>query len=229
MIPIRDENPTPRPPAVTYVLLAGCMLVFLWQLSLSERELKMAVFALGMIPATLFAGAHLPPEVQLVPPAWTLLTSMFLHGGWLHLAGNLLFLWVFGDNVEAAMGHLRFLLFYLLCGIAAAFAQAFPDPSATTPMIGASGAISGVLGAYLMLFPRARVLVFVPVVFAPPLVHLAAVWVLGFWFLIQLLSSIFAGTQEGGVAFMAHVGGFLAGMVLVVLFKRRGVPLFRRD
>jgi membrane associated rhomboid family serine protease len=227
MIPLRDDNPTRLLPVVTYALIAACVLAFLWQSSLSARAQQVAVYALGMIPATLFDHARLPPEVALVPPSATLVTSMFLHGGWLHLLGNLLYLWIFGNNVEDAMGHGRFLVFYLVCGLAAALAQALPEPTSEVHMVGASGALSGVLGAYLLLYPHARVLVFIPVPPLMRLLELPAAWVLGFWLLVQLLSSVASGDQEGGVAFGAHIGGFIAGLVLVPLFRRRGVRLMQ--
>jgi membrane associated rhomboid family serine protease len=151
---------------------------------------------------------------------------MFLHGGWMHLIGNMLYLWIFGNNVEDAMGHARFLAFYVLCGAAAVFAQALPAPDSTIPMIGASGAISGVLGAYLLLYPHARVLVLIPLGAFSRLVYLPAMVVLGFWFALQLLSTLLADPNQPGVAFGAHAGGFVAGMLLIPLFKRRGVPLF---
>ncbi len=223
MIPVRDENPVRVLPVVTYTVLALTVLVFLWQVSLPARGQKMAVYAFGMIPASLLGEARLPPELAVVPPAATVLTSMFLHGGWMHLLGNLLYLWIFGNNVEEAMGHVRFALFYLLTGTIAALAQALPDPVSTVPVVGASGAISGVLGAYLVLYPHARVLVWLP--FAG-LVHMAAAVVLGLWFLIQVLASSLPGDSEGGIAFMAHIGGFVAGMVLLPVFRRRGVALW---
>jgi membrane associated rhomboid family serine protease len=179
-----------------------------------------------VIPATLFGDKNLPAELALVPPTMTVLTSQFLHGSWMHLIGNMLYLWIFGNNVEDAMGHARFAIFYLLCGIVAALAQALPNPDSTLPMIGASGAISGVLGAYLLLFPHARVLVLIPLGFYSRLMQLPAMAVLGFWFVLQLISSALADPSAGGVAFGAHIGGFIAGMVLLPLFKYRHVRLF---
>ena len=226
MIPLRDDNPTTIKPLVTIVLIALCSLIFLWQISLGARGFEAAVLSLGVIPATLLGSARLPPELALAPPALTVFTSMFLHGGWMHLIGNMLYLWIFGNNVEDAMGHGRFVFFYLLCGIAAVFAQTLPNPESTIPMIGASGAISGVLGAYLLLYPHARVLVLIPFGFYTRLVRLPAMAVLGFWFVLQIVSSAFADPRAGGVAFGAHIGGFVAGMVLLLLFKRRHVRLF---
>jgi len=186
------------------------------------------LYALGIIPAVLFGYVNLEPSLTIIPPMATVFTSMFLHGGWMHLIGNMLYLWIFGNNVEDATGHTRFLLFYLICGVAAVFAQALPDPSSTSPMIGASGAISGVLGAYLLLYPHARVLVVIPFGFYFHPTRLPAAWVLGFWFVMQLLSTLLAGSQQGGVAFRAHLGGFVVGAILIPLFKRRRVKLFNR-
>ena len=226
MIPLRDDNPTERPPVFTVLLIAACVLVFLWQLSLGKAQQR-AILALGVIPSVLFGEKQLSPELALVPPELTILTSMFLHGGWMHLIGNILYLWVFGNNVEDAMGHLRFLVFYVLCGAAAVFAQALPNPASTIPMIGASGAISGVLGAYLLLYPHARVLVGIPLGFVIHTARLPALWVLGFWFVLQVVNTLLAAKGQGGVAWGAHLGGFVAGMALLPLFRRRGVRLFQ--
>jgi membrane associated rhomboid family serine protease len=193
---------------------------------LGERGFEAAVRALGVTPATLIGHQRLPPELYLVPPGATLVTSMFLHGGVMHLAGNMLYLWIFGNNVEDAMGHARFVIFYLLCGVAAALAQALPNADSAIPMIGASGAISGVLGAYLLLFPRAHVLVLIPLGVFTRLIHLPAMFVLGFWFVLQLINSALAAGGQGGVAWGAHIGGFIAGMILIPLFKHRHVRLF---
>jgi membrane associated rhomboid family serine protease len=221
VIPLRDDNPVYSTPVMTYALVASCIVVFLWQVSLGPVDFNRAIFTLGVIPAVLFGHAQLPPEVAVVPPTATVFTSMFLHGGWLHLAGNMLYLWIFGDNIEDRMGRARFLVFYLVCGVAAVFAQALPAPETRVPMVGASGAISGVLGAYLLLFPHARVLVLVPFGFILKVIRLPAVWVLGLWFVIQLVSSLMAPAGEGGVAFRAHLGGFVAGLVLVRIFLPR--------
>ena len=226
MIPLHDDNPTSTFPIITIGLIATCVAVFLWQFTLGERAGQMALFAFGVTPATLLGGAALPPEVYRVPPSITVFTSMFLHGGWMHLIGNMLYLWIFGNNVEDAMGHLRFIAFYLLCGVAAVAAQALPSPHSAIPMIGASGAISGVLGAYLLLFPRARVLVLIPLGLFTRTMRLPAILVLGLWFGLQLLSNALAPSDGGGVAWGAHIGGFVAGMVLIPFFKRRGVRLF---
>jgi membrane associated rhomboid family serine protease len=220
MIPIHDNNPTHRWPIVTVSLIVICVLVFFWQASLGPRAGTAAVYSFGFIPALLFADASLPPELAVVPAGATLFTSMFLHGGFMHLAGNMLYLWVFGNNIEDVCGHGRFLVFYLLCGVAAALAQALPNPTSEVPMIGASGAISGVLGAYLLLFPHARVYVLIP--FWIVWMHeIPAGWLLGFWIVFQLLSGVAAGSAEAGVAWWAHIGGFVAGMALIFVFRDR--------
>ncbi len=225
MIPLQDDTPSASKPYVTYGLIAVCTVAFLWQRSLGAPAGRRALAALGAIPAVLLTDARLPPDLQWVPRYATLFTSMFLHGGWMHLLGNMLFLWIYGDNIEDSMGHLRFLWFYLLCGIAAVFAQSLPDPGSAYPIIGASGAISGVLGAYLLLFPRAKVLTLILLPFFLTTLRLPAMLLLLLWFAVQLLSDFAVRGGGGGVAFRAHIGGFLTGMVLVVLFKRRDVPL----
>ena len=225
MIPLHDDNPTTVTPALTVALIVACVLVFFWQLSLGP-QLERMIYALGVIPAVLLGHMQLPAQIEVVAPTATLFTSMFMHGGWMHLIGNMLYLWIFGNNIEDAMGHVRFIIFYLLCGIAAALAQALPDPQSQVPMIGASGAISGVLGAYLLLYPHARVLVAIPFGFYLHTVRIKAGWVLGFWFVLQLINSAATTGQEGGVAFGAHIGGFVAGLLLVPLFKQRDVRLF---
>jgi membrane associated rhomboid family serine protease len=228
MIPLHDDNPTTLTPVVTVALIVACALVFLWQVTLSPEASVQAVYAYGMIPAVLFGERELPPEVAAIPAELSVITSMFLHGGWLHLIGNMLYLWIFGNNVEDAMGHGRFIAFYLLCGLAAAMAQAFQDPGSTVPMIGASGAIGGVLGAYLLLYPRARVLVLVPLGFFMYMMRIPALFVLGFWFVLQFLESALSDGQAGGVAYWAHIGGFVAGMVLIVPFRKKSFRLFAR-
>ena len=231
MIPLKDDNPTERPPVVTVALIASCVLVFLWQASLAERRAIEVVYALGLIPAVLLGDQSLPPGLAMVPPGVTLVTSMFLHGGFMHLAGNMLYLWIFGNNVEDELGHVRFTLFYLLCGLGAAAAQIAPDPGSAIPMIGASGAISGVLGAYLVLHPHAKVLVLIPLGWFLYLARWPAFVVLGLWILFQIINAAVAPSGEGGVAWWAHIGGFVAGLVLLPVFRigtgrkaRRGGP-----
>lgn len=227
ILPLYDDNPRTTVPLVTYGLIAACTLVFLWQESLGPRAEAELAFAYGTVPAVLFGTGELPPQLQLVPPWVTLFTSMFLHGGWLHLLGNMLYLWLFGRGVESATGTARYLVFYLLCGVAAALTQALAEPAAEVPMIGASGAIAGTLGAYLVLHPRANVVVFVWIFIFVRLIAVPAVFVLGLWFLLQLLSALASTGGGPGVAFWAHVGGFVLGMALVPLFRRRGVPMLQ--
>ncbi len=226
MIPLHDDNPSAGTPVLTYGAIAACAAVFLWQLSLGPSGNQDAIYSLGVIPAVLFGAVELVEPLDLVPAPVTIVSSMFMHGGWAHLLGNLLYLWIFADNVEDSMGKLRFAVFYLLCGVAAALAQAVPNPTSTIPMIGASGAISGVLGAYVLLFPHARILTLIPLGIVFTTVRISAMWVLGLWFLLQLASSLMADPNQPGVAFGAHIGGFVAGLVLVPLFKRRNVRLF---
>lgn len=225
MFPLHDDNPTQHFPYVTITLIAACVAVFFWQLSLGQA-INNAVFSLGVIPAVLFDSKSLPTELDILPAWATIFTSMFLHGGWMHLIGNMLYLWIFGNNVEDCMGHRRFIIFYLICGVAAVMSHALVNPASETPMIGASGAISGVLGAYLLLYPHARVLVVIPVFIFIHTMRVAAGWVLGFWFVLQIFNSFVTAGQQGGVAFGAHIGGFVAGMILIPLFKNKNVRLF---
>ncbi len=225
-IPLFDDAPTRRGPLLVWAIIIACGVVFLWQVGLPPRARADVVYSLGVIPAVLFGEVELPHRLQLVPGWASIFTSMFLHGGWLHIAGNMLYLWIFGNNVEDAMSRPRFLVFYLLCGTAAALAQSAAAPRSTVPMIGASGAIAGVLGAYILLHPRANVRVlFVLFVFVR-FINLPAVVVLGVWFAAQLASGAMTPTAQGGVAFMAHIAGFMTGIVLIPFFKDRDVPLF---
>jgi len=224
MIPLHDDNPTEQSPVVTIACIAVCVLVFLYQASLPSGSGNTLVFRYGAIPALIFGQANLPETGSVIPAYTTLITSMFLHGGWMHLIGNMLYLWVFGNNIEDVIGHAKYIVFYLTCGILAALSHALTDPSSPVPMIGASGAISGVLGAYVLLFPRARVLVLIP---GFGTTRVAAGVVLGMWFVMQLLSGgMSLDSKDDGIAFFAHIGGFLAGMVLIGLFKRRDVLFF---
>lgn len=226
MIPLHDDNPTELFPFVTIFLIVSCAAVFLFQVSLDVPVQRAIIAAFGVTPSALFGLKALPPELAVLPPAATVFTSMFLHGGWMHMMGNMLYLWIFGNNVEDAMGHGRFIVFYLLCGIIAALAQSLANPGSEVPMIGASGAIAGVLGAYLLLHPRARVLVLLPIGFIAFVPRLPAVLVLGFWFFIQIVNNLVTNPEGGGVAWGAHIGGFIAGLVMIPLFKRKGIRLF---
>jgi len=233
MFPLKDHNPTLRPPVTTIGLIAANVLVWVLVEGMgTEPWLSRSVCELGLIPGELLG--RLPPgaSVQLGPhvtcrlgqPDWLApLSSMFMHGSWLHLIGNMWFLWVFGNNVEDVTGRMRFLAFYLLSGFAAAAAQILSNPSSAVPMVGASGAIGGVMGAYVLLFPQARITTLLFLGFFSRLIEVPAIVMLGYWFVIQILSGAVADTGGGGVAFWAHVGGFLAGIVLIHLFVNPGL------
>jgi len=222
VIPLRDENPTTITPVVTVALVVLNCLVYLYQVSLGPAEARF-IASFAAVPAEWFQPGTAVGDPG-VPPSLTVLTAMFLHGSLMHLGGNMLYLWIFGNNIEDVMGHGRFILFYVLCGVAAMFGHAFTAPESTVPMIGASGAISGVLGAYLLLFPQVRVLVLIPLGFFTRMVHVPAVVVLGFWIVMQIINGAFSwGGLGGGVAWFAHIGGFAAGFALIKVFQRRPV------
>lgn len=213
MFPIRDLNPTRSTPWVTWGIMLACGLVYLWQTILPDPASRDFIFTYGLVPQ----------RVTLVRDAgaWlSVLTSMFMHGGLLHAAGNLWFLHIFGDNVEDNMGPVRFALFYLLCGVAAAVTQVAVGPYSVVPMVGASGAIAGVLAAYLVLYPRARVVTLIPIFIFIQFAELPALFFIALWFVFQFFSGVSAfGASGGGVAYWAHIGGFIAGLVLVFLFR----------
>jgi membrane associated rhomboid family serine protease len=226
MLPLADDNPRNTTPVVTWGIIGICIAVFLWQLSLGSAG-DVAYYGYGLVPARLTGVAELPAGIPSVPAWATVLTSMFMHGGFVHIGGNMLYLWIFGDNVEDSMGHVRFAVFYLVCGIIAALTQTYIAPASQVPVIGASGAIAGVLGAYILLHPRAtvRTLIFLGIIFW--IVRIPAVYVLGFWFLLQFLNAAGSTAGNGGVAVWAHVGGFIAGLILVMAFRRRGVDVWQ--
>ena len=219
MIPIRDENPTQRTPYINYILIAINVLVFLWQISLGSRQ-EQIIYSMALIPVNITMGLDIG-DFQAI------LTSMFIHAGWLHLLGNLLYLWIFGDNVEDALGHFRYLFFYLAGGIAASATHVFLYPASSIPTVGASGAIAATLGAYLLLFPQQRVVTIIPLGFYFHITRLPAIIVLGVWFLLQLFQGTLAlgAAQLGGVAFWAHIGGFVFGMLVGSLIRKRQRPL----
>jgi len=233
MIPYRDDNPTLTTPVATIAIIALNVAVWILVQGMGAAPaLQRSVCELGLIPGDFLGrlpdgysvnmGGGLACVISPTRAWFTPLTSMFLHGGWLHLIGNMWFLWLFGNNVEDSMGRFRYVAFYLLCGLAAAFTQAFLNPSSAVPMVGASGAISGVMGAYVLLYPRVRVHVLLVLIIFFARIQLPAWVMLGYWFLLQLLGGAAAlGSQEGGVAFWAHVGGFAAGAILIVLFRDR--------
>jgi len=233
VIPLRDENPTVHPPIATVMLIGLNVAAWVLLQGLgSPRPLLGSICTLGLIPGELLGSAPPGVLVELGPGArcrlgeaswYTLLSSMFLHGGWFHIIGNMWFLWIFGDNVEDAMGPLRYLFFYLVCGLAAAAAQIVSDPGSLVPMVGASGAIGGVMGAYARLYPHARIHTLIILGFFFTTAAIPAIFMLGYWLILQLLGGLPAlGGGTGGVAFWAHVGGFVAGAILAK-------PLARAD
>ena len=221
MIPLKDNIPSLTFPFANISLIIINILVFFYEVSLGPY-LERFIFHFGVIPYKfifLLSSDTLYPVATFLP----LFSSLFLHGGWLHLLGNMLYLWIFGDNVEDVLGHARYLLFYLLCGIGAGMTHIITQPGSHVPTIGASGAIAGIMGAYFVLFPRARVVTLVPIFFFIQLIEIPAYFFLAFWFIIQLFSGTISGSSaiSGGIAFWAHIGGFACGMVLLLFFKRR--------
>jgi len=214
MFPLADHLPRRTTPVINYLLIAANIFMFLWELSLGP-DIERTLFAVAFIPARFWSS----PDLANI---FTMFVSMFLHGGWIHLGGNMLYLWIFGDNVEDRLGHGKYLFFYFICGIVATMAHAVMNPASRIPSIGASGAIAGVLGGYIVMFPRARVTTLIPIFVFITVREIPAVVVLGFWFVFQLLiataSRGVAGVEQaGGVAYFAHIGGFIAGMILVIV------------
>ena len=226
MLPLTDHNPRRTVPVVTMLLIIVNIIVFLWELQLGSN-LQRAIMQVSFIPARLWRPEYFLLNLQ------TMVISMFLHGSFLHIGANMLYLWIFGDNIEDRLGHVRYAIFYFLCGASAALAHALANPSSTLPAIGASGAIAGVLGAYLILFPKAKVTTLIPVFVFVIIRDLPAVLILGLWFVLQLFSGVGSlgvrdAANSGGVAYFAHLGGFVAGIVLIVLMggtrRRRKGP-----
>ena len=215
MIPLKDDNPTSSRPIVTYFLIGLCILVFLMQLGSQSYQTGQLFYSYGLIPSVLMGHNQLPMDLYAVPALLTIFSSMFMHGGFMHLIGNMLYMWIFADNIEDNLGPSKFLIFYLLAGIGAAMTQVLMDTHSEVPMIGASGAIGGVLGAYLINHPNAKVLVLIPFGFFSQLIKIRALYVLGFWFILQFISS------GGGVAYAAHIGGFVSGMILILFFNKK--------
>jgi len=225
MIPLRDENPSSTTPWITYALIGINSFVFLVQLGLSGQGMKEAVMQFGFVPAR--ATAALQGEAGLMAGVGVpMVTSMFMHGSFVHLIGNMLYLYIFGDNVEDGLGHYRFIAFYVACGLLAQVAQYLIAPSSAVPVIGASGAIAGVLGAYLLNWPRARIVTLLPIFFIITFVRLPALVVLGFWFVLQFFQGVISvgAASGGGVAYWAHIGGFAAGMGLIKLLPWKRPP-----
>jgi len=215
MIPLKDDNPTSGKPIVTYFIIGLCVLIFLIQLSSQSYKTGQLFYSYGLIPSVLMNINQLPMDLYVLPAWVTIFTSMFMHGGFMHLLGNMLYMWIFADNIEDDLGHIKFLIFYLLAGIGAAMTQVLIDTNSQIPMVGASGAIGGVLGAYLINYPNAKVLVLIPFGFFSQLIKIKALYVLGLWFVLQFISS------GGGVAYAAHIGGFISGIILILFFNKK--------
>jgi len=215
MIPLKDDNPTSSRPIVTYFLISLCVVVFLIQLGSQSYKTGQLFYSYGLIPSVLMGKNQLPIDLYVLPAYLTIFSSMFMHGGFMHLIGNMLYMWIFADNIEDNLGPKKFIIFYLLSGIGAAMAQVFMDTNSQVPMVGASGAIGGVLGAYLINHPHARVLVLIPFGFFSQLIKIRALYVLGFWFILQFISS------GGGIAYAAHIGGFISGVILILFFNKK--------
>ncbi len=215
MIPLKDDNPTKTYPFVTVALIAVNTAVFVYEASLGELGFKLFIYKTAAIPIEVLNGIDIYPK-SLVPVPLTLLSSLFIHGGFFHLAGNMLYLWIFGDNIEDRFGHLPFLVFYLASGVIASMTHVLIHPNSTMPLIGASGAVAGILGAYFLLYPRAQVLTLVFLFIIVQIVRLPALVFLGLWFAIQLLSS----SAGGNIAWYAHIGGFVAGVAFVFIYKK---------
>ena len=221
MIPIYDDNPALGKPLLVITIITICIIIWFWQSGLGYQGNNTVIINFGLTPKVFLAEPLLS--------FFTLFTSMFMHGGFMHLAGNMLYLWIFGDNIEGALGHFRFILFYFLCGIAAAFTQILSAPDSAIPMIGASGAVSGVLGAYLIFYPHARIRTFVFLGIFITFLRLPAVLLLGFWILGQVISAVVSNPGSPGVAWFAHLGGFFMGMLLAPLLKKPNISIFQKS
>ena len=219
--PFADENPTNKKPIISWLIIFSCSFIFLNQIFDPTYITEQTFLSFGMIPAILFGYSELSEPLKIIPPFLSIFTSMFLHGGWMHIIGNMTYLYIFGDNIEERLGTLKFIIFYLSTGVCAALAQAFLDPTSTIPMIGASGAIAGVLGGYLVLYPKANIKVFFWFIIFVKVIKIRAFIVLGGWIIIQFIS--FSGTDlsSGGVAYAAHIGGFISGVLLINLMKNK--------
>ena len=223
MIPLKDDNPISSRPIVTYFLIGLCVVVFFMQLGSESYRTGQLFYSYGLIPSVLMGYDQLPMDLYAVPAYVTIFSSMFMHGCFIHLIGNMLYMWIFADNIEDALGPKQFIIFYLLSGIGAAMAQVFADVNSQVPMVGASGAIGGVLGAYLINYPNAKVLVLIPFGFFSQLIKIRALYVLGFWFVLQFLNSSLSSSQGGGVAYAAHIGGFVTGIILILFFNKYSI------
>ncbi len=217
--PISDVNATKNKPIISWIILICCVVIFIYQKNFDYHFEQKIILTFGMIPSVLFEIKQLPDELAIIPSYMTLISSMFLHGGWMHLIGNMAYLYIFGDNIEDELGKIKFTIFYIFCGTFAALCQALIDINSEIPMIGASGAISGILGAYIILFPKKDIKVFFWFFIFIKIFRIPAMYVIGFWILIQFFSLNYS--EESNIAYMAHIGGFIAGIIFIFIFRKK--------
>ncbi len=217
--PISDVNTTKNKPIISWIILICCILIFIYQKNLGYHFEQKIILTFGMIPSVLFKIKQLPDELAIISSYITLVSSMFLHGGWMHLIGNMTYLYIFGDNIEDELGKIKFIIFYILCGIIAGLSQALIDIYSEIPMIGASGAISGILGAYLILFPKKEIKVFFWFFIFIKIFRIPAMYVIGCWIFFQFFS--LNNSEESNIAYLAHIGGFMAGIILIFFFRKK--------
>ena len=217
--PISDVNATKKKPVINWIILVSCILIFINQKISGYHFEQKTILSFGMIPSVLFNIKQLSDDLAIIPASMTLISSMFLHGGWMHLIGNMTYLYIFGDNIEDELGKFKFIIFYISCGIFAGLCQAFIDVNSEIPMIGASGAISGILGAYLILFPKKDIKVFFWFFIFIKIFRIPAMFVIGGWIFIQFFS--LNSSEESNVAYLAHIGGFIAGIILIIIFRKK--------
>ena len=221
--PFADENPTNKKPIISWLIIFACSSIFLNQIFDPSYITEQNFLSFGMIPAILFGHSELSGPLKIIPPFLSIFTSMFLHGGWMHIIGNMTYLYIFGDNIEERLGKFKFIIFYLITGIVAAFSQAIMDPTSTIPMIGASGAIAGVLGGYLVLYPKANIKVLFWFIIFIKVIRIRAFIVLGGWIIIQFISFNGTDVNSSGVAYAAHIGGFISGILLINIMKNKTI------
>ena len=221
--PFADENPTNKKPIISWLIIFACSSIFLNQIFDPSYITEQNFLSFGMIPAILFGHSELSGPLKIIPPFLSIFTSMFLHGGWMHIIGNMTYLYIFGDNIEERLGKFKFIIFYLITGIVAAFSQAIIDPTSTIPMIGASGAIAGVLGGYLVLYPKANIKVLFWFIIFIKVIRIRAFIVLGGWIIIQFISFNGTDVNSSGVAYAAHIGGFISGILLINIMKNKTI------
>lgn len=221
--PFADENPTNKKPIISWLIIFACSSIFLNQIFDPSYITEQNFLSFGMIPAILFGHSELSGPLKIIPPFLSIFTSMFLHGGWMHIIGNMTYLYIFGNNIEERLGKFKFIIFYLITGIVAGLSQAIMDPTSTIPMIGASGAIAGVLGGYLVLYPKANIKVLFWFIIFIKVIRIRAFIVLGGWIIIQFISFNGTDVNSSGVAYAAHIGGFISGILLINIMKNKTI------